>query len=105
MKELYRSFEGKLDAENRFGYIVYENEDFYEIHSLSVYTHGTQKVRVSKSVSFDMADLAEIGRMYSEVEAGKTEGQAWFGGRWYSMETIHKIQTKYENYHWQRYVK
>ena len=29
MKEIYRSFEGKLDADNQEGYIVYEGNGFF----------------------------------------------------------------------------
>ena len=38
MKEIYRSFEGKLDVDNQEGYIVYQGNGFFEIHNISVWS-------------------------------------------------------------------
>lgn len=36
-KEVYRSFEGKLDAENQGGYVISELNDFYEVEFFNVW--------------------------------------------------------------------
>ena len=52
MKEIYRSFDGKLDVDNQSGYIVYEGNGFYEIESFSVWRSGSKRVRLIISVPY-----------------------------------------------------
>ena len=37
MKEVYRSFEGKLDVDNQTGTIVYDGGEYWQFESLSVW--------------------------------------------------------------------
>lgn len=39
-KEVYRSFSGKIGTDNRWGYIVYDAGDVYEVRELNVYNSG-----------------------------------------------------------------
>lgn len=106
MKEIYRSFEGKLDV-GEDGYFVNELEDFYEIHTLSTRTGIPDelcRVRKSAMPDPDWADWYTIGKICVEVRNGVLDGQAFYDGKWYSTETIHKIQAKNKDYFWQRYV-
>ncbi len=102
MKEIYRSFDGKLDVDNQSGYIVYEGNGFYEIESFSVWRSGSKRVRLKAPV--DWTDLAAIGEATLGVEHGVVEGQAFYKGKWYGTETINRIQNKYGDYSWQAYV-
>lgn len=34
--EVYRSFEGKLDADNQSGYIIYDGGDWWQVEIISV---------------------------------------------------------------------
>lgn len=104
MKEIYRSFEGVLGVENQAGYIVYDTGKFWEIHELSVHQIGAEKFRISKNVQFDWTDSAEVGRVEISVTSGAVDGQAWYKGKWYSTETIHKIQADNQELEWRKCV-
>lgn len=61
MKEIYRSFEGKLDVENQEGYIVYEGNGFYEVRNISVWSDKTDgSFRVNKPLNWEnVEEIAE----------------------------------------------
>ena len=102
MKEIYQSFEGKLDYDQQFGYIVSQGNGFYEVESFSVWKSGSHKVRLKDPVDwtdFDAIAIASVG-----VERGVVEGQAFYNGKWYSTETINKIQDRWGDYDWKSYV-
>lgn len=102
MKEIYQSFEGKLGVDQRFGYIVSQGNGFYEVESFSVWKSGSHKVRLKDPVDwtdFDAIAIASVG-----VERGVVEGQAFYNGKWYSTETINKIQDRWGDYDWKSYV-
>lgn len=40
MKEIYRSFEGKIGTDCRWGYIVYDAGNVYEVREIDVYNNG-----------------------------------------------------------------
>lgn len=104
-KEIYRSFEGKLDPDTRSGYVIYETNNFYEINFLSVYSEiGTQKIRVPKTTKFEFDNLEQISEIQEDVENGCRDGQAYYKEKWYSQQTINKIQKNNSDYNWRRYV-
>ena len=103
MKEIYRSFEGKLNAENQFGYIVYELKNGYEIRNISVWTDMPDgSFRVTKPLTWSNID--EIAEACFMVENGTLDGQALYKGKWYSTDVINDIQRKHNDGNWKRYV-
>lgn len=108
MKEIYRSFEGKLNVENQSGYIIYEIENFYQIEFISVRTSGSDKVRIKKELlqKEDFENLEKITEIEMDIENGRADyGQCWYKEKWYSYDTINKIQCKNQDNYWKRYVK
>lgn len=104
MKEIYRSFEGKLDADNQEGYIVYEGNGFFEVRNISVWADKTNgSFRVNKPLNWE--NVEEIAEACFRVENGTLDGQAFYKGKWYKTETINKIQKKYEDGEWRRHIK
>lgn len=106
MKEIYRSFEGNLGA-GESGYYVLELVDHYEVHELSARMGVPEYVfRVSKSAveNPDWTDLYTIGKLETEVRNGSLDGQVYAKGRWYSSESIRKIQNIHKDYNWQAYI-
>lgn len=59
-KEVYRSFEGKLDVDCRDGYIILELKDFWEIRFLTV-DGSDDMVRIRKEFLSDSVGLMENG--------------------------------------------
>lgn len=92
MKKIYQSFEGKLDVAEQSGYIVYQGNGFYEVESFSVWKSGSHKVRLKNPV--DWTDFEAIAIASVGVECGDVEGQAFYKGKWYSTDTINKIQNQ-----------
>lgn len=104
MKEIYRSFEGKLNVENQEGYIVYEGNEFYEIHYISVWTDREDwKCRINRKMNWE--DIQAVLDEVYDVENGAAEGQAFYKGKWYSSKLIRKIMNDHEDFCWQKYVK
>lgn len=104
MKEIYRSFEGELGPESQEGYIVYEGNGFFEIRNFSVWEDRPDgRFRVDKPLNWE--SIEEIAEACFRVENGTLDGQALFKGKWYKTETINKIQEKYEDGEWRKYVK
>lgn len=105
MNEVYRSFAEKLGVENQSGYIIYESKEFYQIEFVTVWSDVKEsKVRIPKDTKFDFENIERIGELQFDIENGVREGQAYYNGKWYSMETINKIQDKRQDYNWKRYV-
>lgn len=108
MKEIYRSFEGKLNVGNQTGYIIYELNDFYQIEFLSVWSDAKEdKVRIRKALlkEADFSNLEKIGDLQMDIENGCGDyGQCYFNEKWYGFETICKIQDKHDDNNWKRHV-
>lgn len=108
MKEVYRSFEGKLDCENQSGYIIQKLNDFYEIEFLSVWMDvNDSKVRIRKEFlsESDFGNLEKIGELQMDIENGCGDfGQCWYNGKWYGFDAICKIQEKNQSNEWKRFV-
>ncbi len=108
MKEVYRSFEGKLDAGNQSGYIIYELDKYYEIHFLSVWIdESDDMVRINKDLlpGEDFGKLDKIASIKMDIEFGRGDfGQCWYKQKWYSYETICKIQSRNKDNWWKKYV-
>lgn len=107
-KEVYRSFEGKLDVNNQTGYVIYELKDFYQIEFLSVWSDAKEdKVRIRKDLlkESDFLNLEKIGDLQMDIENGcRDYGQCYFNEKWYGYETIRKIQDKHDDNNWKRHV-
>lgn len=105
-KEVYRSFEGKLGVDNRTGYIIYELNDYYEIEILNVWSDVEDvRFRVVKDDLPDFDNADRIDKLLFEIEHGARAGQIFFRGKWYSQDTINKIQCTNKDHDWKRYVK
>lgn len=108
MKEIYRSFEGKLDVNNQSGYIIEEGNDFYQVSFLSVQDdQKDDKIRVSKEIKFDFTDVDRIAEIATDIENGCYDSekcQVLYNGKWYSGKTINKIQNANKDYRWKRYI-
>ena len=110
MKEVYRSFEGKLDVDNQTGTIVYDGCEYWQFESLSVW-QGAQKslYRISKAVlkESEFEDDEKIGEIIVNISNGNYEDknmQEFYNGKWYSSPTIRKIQNDNQDYNWEKYV-
>lgn len=103
-KEIYRSFNGKLDAENRSGYIIYDCGAWYECEGLSVYNDVTNTlVRFLPSdAPSNLSDAAAIGEIIDAVNCGRISGQVFWRGKWY---TPRDIMDKYQDVNWRKYCK
>lgn len=106
-KEVYRSFDGLLNAETAQGYIIYEISDFYEIHFHSVYANSkSEKYRVAKDSldQKDFSDICKISEIIVDIKNGCRKGQVYYKNKWYSQELINKIQYSHKDYEWKKYV-
>jgi hypothetical protein len=106
MKEVYRSFDGKLDINNQYGYIVYDLEKYYEIQFLSVDSPNAGKIRIKKEyMPDDFSDEEKIAELQTSIEDGCTDaGQCFYRGKWYSFDKISKIQAQNQDYNWKKFV-
>lgn len=105
MKEIYRSFEGRLNVEQRWGYIVYDCGDVYEVDALYVDVNdGDWKVRIYKEDFPDLTDFQKICEIAGEIKDGLKRGAVFYRNKWYNQELINKIQDKTGNPFWKRYV-
>lgn len=103
MKEVYRSFEGKLGVENQCGYIVYEGENMYQIEFVNVFATHSHKFRVQKKY-FDInkaKDMMYFGELEADVEYGRIDGQVLYKNQWFSPQ---KMMEKYRDYNWKRHI-
>lgn len=108
MKEVYRSFEGKLDVDNQSGYIISELKDFYQVDFLSVWQGRDSKVRIKKELlpECDFSDIDKITKLTDDIEYGRQDaGQCYYNGKWYGYDTICDIQNKNQTSNWKRYAK
>lgn len=109
MKEIYRSFEGKLTpVEQESGYIISEYEDMFQVDQVSIEQGHDTSFRVPKEFlpkeQFD--NLDKIG----QLDVGTTNGcvpggQTFYKGKWYSDEAIHRIQKSNQDNNWRKYVR
>ena len=105
--EVYRSFEGKLDVDHPSGYIITELKDFYEVEFLSIESNNPAKFRIGKEFlsQEDFQDEQKLLGLMADVENGCIlNGQAYYKERWYSGETISRIQNQKQDYNWRKYA-
>ena len=94
MKEVWRSFEGKLDGVTQHGHIVYEIEGMYEIHEMDVYSGGAHKFRIAKDYCKDYKDLEYLAIVEQNVFHGhhdRQDMQVMYDGKWWSGKKICEI--------------
>lgn len=110
MKEIYRSFEGKLNADQQNGYILYSVNGgaLIEYEGLSVWQDvHTDRARIpaDKLTPEQYGNVALISELIADCCAGNlSAGQIYFRGKWWSGEKIREIQRKNNDMQWQRYV-
>lgn len=110
MKEVYRSFEGKLNADNQNGTIIYDGGDYWQIESLSVWEDAQKTLyRIAKNAlsPSEFEDTDKIAKIEIDISNGNYEDknmQEFYKGKWYSSPTIRKIQNSNEDYNWKRYI-
>lgn len=108
MKEIYRSFEEKLNPVCQFGIIIKENNSMYQIENVSVWTSTPAKFRVYKN-DFDISILGRsidqlcsyIGELYEQVNCGQISGQILCAKKWVSPIGIMK---KNQDAKWRKYI-
>ena len=110
MKEIYRSFEGKLTAENQFGYIISEGNGFWQIEHVSTWIDTPDTAyRITKTAlsESDFGNLEKIGEIELSIDDGCYESdkmQVRYKGIWYSCPKIRKIQETSGDYNWKRHI-
>lgn len=108
MKEVYRSFEGKLGVSCPEGYIIYDLSEFYQVDFLTVYQGAPDSsVRLRKNVfTPDHFDNEEyILSLEMDIEHGRADhGQYLYKGKWYSVSMIRAIQKAHHDGNWRRYA-
>ena len=108
-KELYRSFEGKLNASNRAGYIIYEYDaDRLLLEDLSVDLEIYDSYYVIPKYALpeeEYGSLEKIGELEVAIDDGYYEdGMVQYRGKWYSGKLIRSIQRDRNDPNWRRYV-
>lgn len=104
MKEIYRSFEGKLTAENQFGYIIFEGDGFWQIEHVSTWSDTPDTAyRIAKTAlnESDFGNLEKIGEIELSIDDGCYESdkmQVRYKGSWYSCSKIRKIRESNRSY-------
>ncbi len=103
-KEVYSSFEGKLNVDCQNGYIITEIKDFYEVEFLSVWQDiPDKKVRIRKKFlpECDFENYEKICDLTRYIEDGLGDyGQCWYNGKWYGYDLVCKIREKYQVNNW-----
>lgn len=110
MKEIYRSFEGLLDVDCQFGYILYavKGGDLIEYESVSVWSDSRSEraripARYLPTDSYD--DALNIVKLVDACRNGTLPGgQYFFRGKWWSYDRISKISKRYRFQHWMECV-
>lgn len=109
MTEVYRSFEGKLNADCREGYIISDAGELWLVENLSVYTDTPdRKYKLPKSslTANDFGNAALIAEICTRIDDGAQEsGQVFYRGKWYGTQTIREIQAKNQTYNWRALIK
>lgn len=110
MKEIYRSFEGKLNAENQEGYIIYELDNMYQIEFLSVWSGKDRYFRISKDFlkQEDFFDFVKLIEFENDIINGRYEYddmQVNYNNKWYTGNAISKIQASTGDHNWRRHVR
>lgn len=109
MKEIYRSFAGKLSPDNTDGYIIYDaGSGLLEIESVSVRPDvAKSRIRVPAELlpASAFADVARIGELTIDADNGcYSRGQTFFRGKWFSGDKIAEIQRANRDQNWKKYV-
>lgn len=110
MRELYRSFEGKLSVDQQDGYILYSINDgaLVEYNSLSVWQdQRSERAHIPAALlrPEDYGNSDKIGGLVVDCWFGNLpDGQIYFRGKWWTGKAIRAIQAKHNDNNWQRYV-
>lgn len=107
MKEVYRSFDRKLDVDRQSGYTITDTGNFYEVVFISVWSSAPGRVRIRKDAITpdDFADGEKLARIQLDIESGASDaGLAYWNGKWYSQDTIRAIQAAHQDAQWKKYV-
>ena len=110
MREMYCSFEGKLDLSNQSGYVIYEMENnMLQIEFLSVDNNvKNEKIRIPSSILSidDFSDDEKICNLCVDVSDGLISGaQYFYREKWWGSESINKIQNEHQDGNWKRYIR
>lgn len=92
MREVYRSFEGKIGVDCRSGYIITELKDFYEVEFLSAYNDVKDtRVRIRKELlpESDFSNLEKIVELQIAIDSGFGDyGQRFYDGKWHGDKAV-----------------
>ena len=108
MKEVYRSFEGRLGVCQQEGYIIYDIEGYWQIEELSVWKSGNRsRYRIGKEHlrPCDFGDHNKITELEVDAELGVRDNtQYYYKDKWWTTQTIRKIQQVNQDPYWQKYA-
>lgn len=110
MNEIYRSFEGKLNVDCQEGYILYTINDgeLIEYEGLSVWQDTeTERARIPARYlpAPEYANTEKISELIADCHNGTIPGgQVWVDGKWWSYDTIQKIQQRRQDNRWWLYT-
>lgn len=101
-KEIYKSFDGKLDLDHQYGYIIYETDDYYRIESLSLGSETSLTLVEKQHIDLDkVSDIEYIGSILVDVDHGCIPGKVYFKHRWHSPR---EIMESHNDYNWKKYI-
>ena len=109
MQEIYCSFDGKLDLDNQSGYVIYSlGNGLLQIEFLSINRDvKDEKYRLPDNL-LRVSDLDNAEKLISlclEVSNGNISGaQYFYKGKWWSPESIMKVQKEHCDNNWKKYI-
>lgn len=107
MKEIYRTFEGKLDVQNQFGTILYvTGTNKIMAESLSAWSDiKTSRYRFPESEKYNRNSpekiMEDLGEIEYDIENGRIEGEVFYNNKWVCPQ---KIMDAHKTYKWRQYV-
>lgn len=104
MKEIFRSFEGKLGPDNQSGFIVYETDSGkIRIETLSVWENSTDGIYMIPYQERDWSkmSLEELGELLLDIDDGRIPGEVYYKEKWRNPQ---KLQDKYRDCNWKKYI-
>lgn len=108
MKEVYRSFEGRIGVDQQEGYIIYDIEGYWQIEELSAWQSGNKpRYRIGKEHlrPCDFGNRSKITELEADAELGVRDNmQYYYKDKWWTTQTIRKIQSTQQDQHWQKYA-
>ncbi len=101
MIEIFSSFDVLEVGGTEHGYKVFVEPNGYLIKEYAL-GDSTKMYRLNEPVNWE--DPLAVGEAEIKVSDGVIDGSVHYKGRWYSKDTINKIQNDRQDYNWMAYV-